>query len=441
MNKYFLLLLILTIVVATPALVFAQNEVKLNLTYPSIDIPGVGILNLATNQDLTEIVSWFLGFLIGIAGFATFIMLVWGGFQWLISAGNPSQIGEAKDKIQKALLGLLLVLSSVLILQFVNPTFILLTDPGLTPLTPLPFGATAPGVYLCAIDGCQGGENFFLFTDKDIMNLRDFGWNDTATALAISGAFDVRVYEDIFFGGRHICFKDSVARLDDFPIVPKNGWAFDISSVKVLAEGSCTNPGVTVLPTPGALTVSLAADGQADSTTVSPGSTALLTWDASPSFIVCTGSSKPPGFWSGQKPLIGSEQVGPFVGPGNHIFSLHCQTSTVAENDLVTIVVSTGGPPDPTPTVDLKIDPDQNGPLPPSDGPLTLPGGSLIQVILTSTNATECWGNAVLAEIKGQTSYNEPKLMLGFFGVETFEVTCFNNTGQSASDQVVATFE
>jgi hypothetical protein len=45
------------------------------------------------------------------------------------SQGNPSATGDAKDKIQKALLGLLLVLASFLILQIINPELTLLKDP------------------------------------------------------------------------------------------------------------------------------------------------------------------------------------------------------------------------------------------------------------------------------------------------------------------------
>lgn len=98
----------------------------LNLSYPSF-----GGLDINDNQELTEIIAWFYYFIVGIAGFATFVMLVYGGFRWLTSAGNPSSVTDAKDIITKALLGLLLIFLSWLILQTINPELTNLTLPTL----------------------------------------------------------------------------------------------------------------------------------------------------------------------------------------------------------------------------------------------------------------------------------------------------------------------
>lgn len=101
-------------------------SLKLNLSYPKF-----GGIDLENNPGLQGIVLWIYIFMIGIAGLAAFLMIVWGGIQWLSSAGNPAQIGDAKDKIQKALLGLLLILSSVLILNLINPELTNLQSPWL----------------------------------------------------------------------------------------------------------------------------------------------------------------------------------------------------------------------------------------------------------------------------------------------------------------------
>ncbi|MDP4007110.1 MAG: hypothetical protein Q8P55_00745, partial [bacterium] len=89
---------------------------------------------------LDNIVVWFYALIVGLSGLAAFVMIVWGGVQWMTSAGNPTKTSDAKDKIQKALLGLLLVLSSFLILQVINPELTSLRITGLTPIeqrTPL----------------------------------------------------------------------------------------------------------------------------------------------------------------------------------------------------------------------------------------------------------------------------------------------------------------
>jgi len=96
----------------------------LNLCYPSF-----GGLQLDKDTGLDGLIGWLYYAIIGISGLAAFIMLVWGGIQWMSSAGNPTAIGDAKDRIQKALLGLLLVLSSFIIIQIINPELTILKSP------------------------------------------------------------------------------------------------------------------------------------------------------------------------------------------------------------------------------------------------------------------------------------------------------------------------
>ena len=97
------------------------SDNRLNLCYPSFQN-----FSLTLNMPLNEIVAWFYYFIIGVAGLAAFVMLVTGGVKYLTSAGNPSAIGDAKDRIKSALLGLLIILMSWLILQVINPDLIIL---------------------------------------------------------------------------------------------------------------------------------------------------------------------------------------------------------------------------------------------------------------------------------------------------------------------------
>lgn len=96
-------------------------DIQLNFDYPSF-----GGIDLNEDQDLNQLVAWFYYFIVGIAGLAAFTMLVWGGVQWLTSAGNPSKITEARERITSALLGLLIILGSWLILQVINPELTIL---------------------------------------------------------------------------------------------------------------------------------------------------------------------------------------------------------------------------------------------------------------------------------------------------------------------------
>jgi hypothetical protein len=70
---------------------------------------------------LPETAQWGFYFLVGLSGVAAFGMLVWAGFLYLTSAGNPSQITQAKDKGKSAIFGLIFILASYLILTTINP--------------------------------------------------------------------------------------------------------------------------------------------------------------------------------------------------------------------------------------------------------------------------------------------------------------------------------
>jgi hypothetical protein len=113
------------ITLSLPFLLFPISVFALNLTYPRL--PGGFKLEDATN--LPDLVAWLYTFFVMISGLAAFVMIVWGGVQWMSSQGNPTATGDAKDKIKMALLGLLLVLSSFIILQIINPELTLLKDP------------------------------------------------------------------------------------------------------------------------------------------------------------------------------------------------------------------------------------------------------------------------------------------------------------------------
>src|SRR3989338_775832 len=126
MKKAFLVFIFLSLL--TPAFVFAEEECEpeqklckgtcvakdtlcLNLKYPQFS----GAPNINANPRLVDLVAWAYVTIVGISGLAAFVMIVWGGVQWMTSAGNPQQTGDAKDRIQKALLGLFLVLISFLV--------------------------------------------------------------------------------------------------------------------------------------------------------------------------------------------------------------------------------------------------------------------------------------------------------------------------------------
>ena len=110
-NKKFLLILLF--------LLFISSSTALAL---EIDWPrSPGGKDLDDDSDVGDMVQYFYEWAIVLGGLATFTSLVFGGFKYLSSMGQPQVLKEAKDQITSAFAGLILLLSSWLILNLINP--------------------------------------------------------------------------------------------------------------------------------------------------------------------------------------------------------------------------------------------------------------------------------------------------------------------------------
>lgn len=59
--------------------------------------------------------QWALGFL----GLVAVILIIYGGFTWMTSAGNEERVKKAKEIIKASVIGLVIVLASWMIVTFV----------------------------------------------------------------------------------------------------------------------------------------------------------------------------------------------------------------------------------------------------------------------------------------------------------------------------------
>lgn len=313
MKKILFLILLGAIIIP----VFASAQINLNLDYPEFanitldkekceQIEAGTLPGKVCGQNLNTFIAWLYYLFVGIAGLAAFIMIIWGGIQWLTSGAIPSQAGEARDKLRNAILGLLLILASFLIIQTINPQLTILNQPGLESLTgsipvltekgpggasggggdfptttaKLPAtGADDDGIYLCkefecacASAVCVKGTDpavsdpstDFLFLDPtsagkgissgpglDGLGYRNLDkWNDKVKAIAIKGAYDVLLADDSDYEETVVCFSDNSmgGRLREFRRdTGGNFWHSDgARSVKFLADGRCKIPGITI---------------------------------------------------------------------------------------------------------------------------------------------------------------------------------------------------
>jgi len=56
----------------------------------------------------------------GIAGGIAFLLIIVGGFQIVMSAGNPEKLNAGKELVTSAIVGLLFIIFSIFLLRFIG---------------------------------------------------------------------------------------------------------------------------------------------------------------------------------------------------------------------------------------------------------------------------------------------------------------------------------
>ncbi len=120
----------------SPSVVIAQSEGenKSRLETPDttqIDWPPSPLgTTITPHTQFHELIRYLYEWGIALGGIFVFVILVKGGIGYLTSFGDPSKMKESLGKIKSAIFGLILLLSSWLVLNTINPQ--------LTVLEPLP---------------------------------------------------------------------------------------------------------------------------------------------------------------------------------------------------------------------------------------------------------------------------------------------------------------
>ena len=109
-----------------------------------------------SSGDLINFLQYAFSFLIWTTIILAMLAIVVGGFYYFASAGNAARATEGRERIKWAIYGLVLALSSWVILNFINPDLVKPNLPGLTPIIPVGIYATLPEDAICVLnqDGC-----------------------------------------------------------------------------------------------------------------------------------------------------------------------------------------------------------------------------------------------------------------------------------------------
>lgn len=74
------------------------------ITFAALENP------LGSVTTIQGLIGRLIKVLLGLAGSLSFLMFVWGGFQYLWSAGDDAKVKKGKDTIKNAALGIFIIL-------------------------------------------------------------------------------------------------------------------------------------------------------------------------------------------------------------------------------------------------------------------------------------------------------------------------------------------
>jgi len=97
---------------------------KSNLIAQSISINGIPISGpLEGINNLGDLVNKVTTFLIPFAAIILFFVLLWGGYDLMMSQGVPEKIKAGQGKITAGIIGFILLISSYLIVRLISVIF------------------------------------------------------------------------------------------------------------------------------------------------------------------------------------------------------------------------------------------------------------------------------------------------------------------------------
>ncbi len=130
-NRKIKLLLIFSVL---SIFLYTNFALALEIKYPDIPnaiSPSSPDFPTEPNKALEAYIEYFINLAIWITGFLAFGVLLLGGVRYLTSTGKPETISSARDQMSAGVFGILVLLSSYLVLKTLNPQLI---KPGLSPL-------------------------------------------------------------------------------------------------------------------------------------------------------------------------------------------------------------------------------------------------------------------------------------------------------------------
>ncbi|MFH1099145.1 MAG: pilin [Candidatus Uhrbacteria bacterium] len=115
---------------STPSRQFVRKAIATAAAFAAVALPLAALaadplgINYGTatglsTQDVRTVVSRIINVAMGLLGIVTVVIILYGGFQWMIAGGATEKVEEAKKRIFQGVIGLAIILTSYAIARFV----------------------------------------------------------------------------------------------------------------------------------------------------------------------------------------------------------------------------------------------------------------------------------------------------------------------------------
>ncbi len=127
-RKKITILLIIVAVLSLGCLVHQAYALNLNNAFNSNAGTPLGNVvaqtNYSTAYSVPEVIGSIISIVLSILGMLFIFLMVYGGYLWMTAMGNETQSTKAKDLIQAAVIGLIIMLAAYAISYFITNALI-----------------------------------------------------------------------------------------------------------------------------------------------------------------------------------------------------------------------------------------------------------------------------------------------------------------------------
>jgi len=110
--------IVLVTLLANASLAFGAitEDMKGGITNSGINLPGGGDAEAKAQTIVGQLINAF----ISLFGVIFMILIIYGGYKWMMASGREEEVSKAKDIIKSAIIGLIIVMASYAISFFVT---------------------------------------------------------------------------------------------------------------------------------------------------------------------------------------------------------------------------------------------------------------------------------------------------------------------------------